>query len=88
MSGIVPKHSQQEEMSIPIPRGSTDNHFQNIDMPDVDVEDEGWFTPIESKRLSQKFPNKPLVSNETQKKLQMFYSDIDGSFIDAHHLQK
>ena len=66
MTGIEPKHSQQQDMSIPIP-SSQDNHFQNIELPEVEADDEGWFTPIESKRLSQKFPNQqqPIVSQET-----------------------
>ena len=71
MHGVLPKSSQQQEMTIPMPRSSNDNHFhRNAEFDDVrsgnDEDDEGWFTPIESKRLSQRFPNRPLVSDETK----------------------
>ena len=45
-------------------------------------EDEGWFTSLESKRLSEKMQRPPVIaSQETQQKLQDFYSDIDGSIV-------
>ena len=45
-------------------------------------EDEGWFTALESKRLSEKMQRPPVIaSQETQQKLQEFYSDIDRSIV-------
>ena len=45
-------------------------------------EDEGWFTSLESKRLSEKMQRPPVIaSQETQQKLQDFYSDIDRSIV-------
>lgn len=79
---------------MPGANNSNDNHFQadclneedDLDgvaaVANLEHDDEGWFTPIESKRLSQGFPNQPLVSDATKQKLQRFYSDIDGSFMD------
>lgn len=82
-------------MSIPIPRSSADtvnNHFHQAAAGgelDDDLGDDGWFTPIESKRLSLANVNEPLVSDETKQKLQRFYSDIDGSFMDvSSHLNR
>ena len=78
MIGIQPKSSRQQDMSIPMPSNPTtsdNNHFHRDCLDDGDDiqqcadlehDDEGWFTPIESKRLSQGFPNQPLVSDETK----------------------
>lgn len=45
-------------------------------------QEEGWFTAGESMRLSQNLSQPIMASVETQKKLQDFYKDIDGSFME------
>ena len=62
------------------------------DEEEGDENEEGWFTPVESKRLSEKMVlqmERPTViaSQATQKKLTDFYSDIEGTLIQQPFLR-